>query len=262
MLHELPQDILDKIASNCLVEDKVKMNIALPKPRKFNFDKKKLCGLRMLRHLKKRKERDTKKHISECISKFLSKHSEEATVKEFCEYFDIKLEKEDLKEAINPVELLLKDIDEKNLANSHLYPSFDTLDYRAMSNIKSSIYRTNVEFFKALYDNPNMKQLVLATCLGNLNLQQLFFFNLVNYQNESMLKHMMEEGAVYGLNVSACKDYVLDHIDSFLSRSGCKSILLRYFELPDEIKLKILESIVQNMDYDSYLEFTSFGFTL
>ena len=238
MIACLPDELIKYIYDYCCIEEKIKLNIALPKSLKIKSNKNNDIKLGMLSFLMKHKE--SIKPLSKEIYNFLETNKSDPTVIQFCKHFDVVLK--DI--PIKPFELLKKDIVSGDLSRFDKYPALTELNYIELFDLHTTIYRNiNAQSFKILYNNPKTREIISYT--------HLFIENFLIYGNEEMIKFLIEEGVQYNMPLNINENF---YKSTAIYVKKTRDLYFKYFDIPKNIKHEILYNGIENLSTDIFLD--------
>lgn len=237
MFLQLPSDIQYMVFDKLNAEDRVKLNIALPKRCKIrktsHIDEStnRKLGI-MAKFLKKRKPAQ----MTDKLRKFLRSHHDDSTIKELMfheESMEYSLE-ECLEDALKRCDIeAIKRLPKDALNEKQAELSRVILDMLVS-------YGT-VEFFEELYACDNIegvvKYMISVRCL---------VFSAVNHLREDFIKHLKGDDRF-------SDDWELMRTlarVSIFNTANCVKILITYFDLSEDVKEGMIDNFVKDVNVD------------
>lgn len=257
MFLNLPVEIQNTVYDNLDIKHRAKLNMALPRTHtithtlKTNPDKDK--KLRYLSYMIEKKKYTHSNQLSRKCMEFISENQDDPTIKNICK---------DLNIVFNPdtsVMALITDI-----TNNHVSPNttYTIPEDTNLTHIQYVIaaFATPSTFDTLYWRNPTTSPVISEKLLKKRQADRSFFFELVNYCNSDLLKHLIaryaeEEWLVFGINY--LKD--ISQLFFFLGSIKC---LCEIVKIPEEKKKQLLQSAIDQMDTEVADYMTSIGTTL
>ena len=238
---DLPLEILHKIHDSLQAADRVKLNMALPRTHKIHrtvmtdTDTTRKLGLVSYMLKKRRPEK-----VPAAVAKYIMDNIKDPTAVELCKEFKVVEEKS--------VNYLINDIKEGDLCNVGKYPS--------PSEVAESLQLHEVVSALAQHATPELfialKAVVQEAIINNAFQLMGFFFDVVNFVNEDLLKHIVENKEEYGSEeiTSGC-DYITGNniLGIFKHNHYIIEMLNDVVGIKDEDKKELLATCIEEMDF-------------
>ena len=119
--------------------------------------------------------------------------------------------------------------------------------------IQSKLYQyANKETFISLLNTPKTNDIIVKGILDND--QDMFFFGVINYCNESLLSTIMDIGTQIGFDIDKCRNYIFINIKLFWERKRCRDLIIKHLSPPLSLLNDILDYLIDSLDVIGFEE--------
>ena len=244
---DLPVELQQEIYDRCDIHSRIRLNHVLKKKFSHKTDINKT--LLLIAYALKHDKTYVNNNIN--INTFLSNNQEDGSVRCLLSKYNIVLEK------LDDFNLLCKSMRNHDIGTAVelLTVEFiEKLDKDQLNNLMKLIYKTSVEMFERIWGIPGGRMLIEKTVLKDMHEQRLLFFNVINYGNCELAKHLFSLDAQnkYGFDVEFMKYFILGRWIAFADRVPCLAALFESIDVPAHIMQCCLKEAINTMAVDAF----------
>lgn len=244
---DLPIELQQKIYEECDVYSRIRLDHVLKK--KFQHKIYINNTLLLIAHALKKDAMYVNNNV--IFNNFLTRNFCDGSVQRLVEEYNVKIDK------LNHFETLCMCLENKNINTlTQILSSFsiDTLSDEQFQRILIMLYRIDSEMFEYMWTVENGRMLLQNTVFKNNYELRMFCFNLVNFANLDLAKHIFSTDTqnTYGIDVSMMKGYVISSWKSFADRVSCLKVFLEICDIPIDLLQKMLKVSMETLAVDAY----------
>ena len=240
---DLPDELQQKIYDECDVYSRIRLDHVLKK----KFQHKTCINNKLLLIAHALKHDATYVNNNSTFNKFLAKNSSDGSVRCLLDEYKINLDE------LNEFETFCMCLENKSVLS---FVSVDKFNDEQIAKISYLLYNISTVMFQNIWMNESGRTLLKKTVFTNPYELRIFCFNLINFANLDLAKHIfsMDAQNTYEIDVSMMKNYILttDCWKSFADRVSCLKVLIEIFDVPKDILQKMLKISVDTLAVDAF----------